>query len=374
MIVYIFLLFLLLVGIIQYDIKKEKINKLEFYYVICIYLTFLSGLSYRLGGDGPSYEEWFSSIPSLGNLNISHFENFTVQPLFLLLGSISKSIVNDVWIFHLFQSGIVCFTMFWFIRKYTIYIFTASLIFVVCGYTYYCFEIWKESLAISMTLVSYYYLDKRKIIKYVIFGLLGFLFHFSGIIFLLFPLLKQLKFNKLFLLILVGLWMFFEVIVEYSAILMYSDLLMTKYDRYLQVADNLNEMWYLMAFCKNVLAPASIGLWFKYVFKNYKFEWSYCSFILLGIGSLQFAVIFERPINYILPFIIVSMAKLIGLTNKLHKKHYITVVLSFLFCISCRVPFLLSHEGWRTLVPYESIFTKERNPERERVINIIHVG
>lgn len=374
MILYILIIVLFLIGIYAYDIKNNKYRKLEYYYFICIYLTLLAGLSYRLGSDGPSYEEWFNEIPSLDNLKKADFEYSSVQPLFLILGSLSKFIINDVWLFHSIQSGIVCFTTFWFIRKYTKYIFTAGLVFVVCIYTYFCFEIWKESLAISMIIIAYYYLDRNQWGKYVIYGVIGFLFHFSGLIFILIPILKRLKFNLIFFIIIGILWVLFEAIVQYMQVFMYSDLLIAKYDRYMEVKDNLNATWYLMSFCKNVIAPMVIGLWFKLLFSKFEFEWSYGTYVLLGIGALQFAVIFERPTNYFLPFIVVSISQLIGLSKRFHKNLFITVVLSFMFCISCRLPFFLSHEGWRVLIPYESVFTKEKNSEREKTISIIHVG
>lgn len=281
MVVYIIILILFFIGIYSYDIHGDKKNRLEFYYMICLYLTLLAGLSYRLGGDGPSYEDWFSQIPSLSHIKKTTFEDVSVQPLFLLLGSFSKSIINEVWLFHSLQSGIVCFTTFWFIRKYTKYIFTAAFIFTVCIYTYFCFEVWKESLAVSMGVISFYYLDCKKYIKYILYGIIGFLFHFSGLFFILFPILTKLRFNKFYFFLLAVCWMVFEIVIQSSQILMYSDLLLDKYDRYIEVAENLNLMWYIMAFCKNVVAPFAIGIWFKYLFAKYEFEWSYCAFLLL---------------------------------------------------------------------------------------------
>lgn len=200
------------------------------------------------------------------------------------------------------------------------------------------------------------------------------MFHFSGIVAFLIPFLRKLKFNKL-LIIWIGVLLIiltgFETYVTYFVS---SDIIIQKLDYYVLVATGkYNDNWYLMALIKNVLIPLFTAMLFKILYKQLSFEWAFVVYVLLGIGTLQLALIFERPINYALPFVVLSLSEIMGRAyRKPVYKFLTTFFVCFIFSFGCRGWFYAREEVWRLMIPYESIFNEKINNEREIVIMNIH--
>lgn len=380
MLVYIIPTIFCLLCIYLYDYKKEKIGRRECFFTLALYLAVISGLSYKIGGDSRFYMESFDEIPSLYALKIIDFSESPYQPLYLILCAACKTITPKMWLMHLVQSLIVCFAYFKFIKRNTLYIFTGAFMFMTCIYTYFCYEIFKESLAISMVLIGYKYLNEKKYLKYYFYAFLSLMFHFSGIIAFLFPFLIHLKFNKVFfiwisvlILILVSFETYLTFLIE-NGDLIPSELLIQKLGYYVIVAtDKYNENWFLMALIRNVLVPIGAVITIKILQKTLPFEWAYVIYILLGIGTLQLALIFERPMNYFLPFVVLSLSEIMGtMYRKGFSKFFITFTTCFIFWFACRGWFYSREEVWRIMIPYESIIDEKEDRERENVVMKLH--
>lgn len=374
MLVYIIPFIYCLACIYYFDYLKNRSQATVFYNALLVYLILLAGLSYRIGGDSGFYMEGFRDIPDLSQLNERSFDVTSYQPFYFLLCVVCKTIEPEIWFMHLCQSWIVCAVMFHFIKKRTRYIFTGALLFMACMYTYFCFEIYKESLAVSMMLLGYPYLEKKKYVKYYVFAFCALMFHYSGVVAFFIPFVRNIRFNKRFF---VWLAVMFGVIVllrNYASYIFLNDAIREKWEYYLYVAsDRYNINWFIDSFLRNVSVPLIAGLWLKYVYKGLPFEWAYCLYALLGIGTLEYALIFERPINYVLPFVVLSLSEMAGrsyYTGGMKKLG--TAIVCIVFWFGARGLFYAREEGWRLMIPYESILTKEVNAERERVVREIH--
>jgi len=324
------------------------------------------------------YAEEFGYIPTFSKITAQSFYDSAYQPLYFLMCVTCKSIVPDIWFMHLCQTWIVCAVMFNFIRKRTTYIFSTALLFMLCMYPYFCFEILKESLAVSMLLIGYPYLEQKKYLKFFLFAGLALSFHFSGIIAFFIPFLQRCKFNKRFFWILIvvvfcGLksegWL-----ERLTAYFLLGGTTAEKYNYYVHIAmDRFNINWFIDSFLRNVLVPVIVGIWMKWTYRKIQFEWAFCIYILLGLGTLEYAIIFERPLNYFLPFIVVSSGNLLGSGfQKVFYKKAITVLVCVAFWLGCRGLFYMRNEGWRLLIPYESVFEERIDIQREKVIDNIH--
>lgn len=380
MLVYIIPTIFCLFGIYRYDYKRHITARKECFYCLCMYLTLIAGLSYKVGSDSIFYMDAYSEIPTLSQLKSAYFSESPYQPLFFLLCVLCKSVTPKIWLMHLVQSYIVCFAYFKFINENTRFIFTGALMFMTCMYPYFCYEIYKESLAIAMMLLGYNYLPQKKYIKYYVFAFLATMFHFSGIIAFFIPFIGNLKFNKFFLIwiaVLATLLTVFQTFILYiiqSGIFKLSDIIIQKLDYYtLVVTDRYNDNWYLMALLRNVLVPLGTIICIKKLFKTIPFEWAFIIYILLGIGTLQFALIFDRPINYVLPFVVLSLSEVMGQSyRKRTYKFLTTFMVCFVFWFACRGWFYAREETWRLMIPYESIFDERTDTKRENVILHIH--
>lgn len=374
MLIYLFPTLLCLFGIYQFDYVNAKKGKLECYYILAAYLVVIAGLSYKVGSDSSFYMETYDNIPSLGKLRLVDFSETTYQPLYFLLCALCKSVTSNIWLLHLVQSAIVCFVFFSFIRNNTRYLFTGAFMFMTCVYTYFCYEIYKESLAVCMMLWGYKYLTQKKYLVYYLFAIASIMFHFSGIMAFIIPFLRYIKFNKVFF-IWVGILLFivtgFQTYVSYLGL---NDTLLQKLDYFLYVAtEKYNTNWFIMAFIRNVFVPLCVVILIKIIYKRIPIEWSFSAYILLGIGTLQLAIIFERPMNYLLPFLVLSISEVFGETyHKVRFKFLSMFVACFVFWFACRGWFYARNETWRLMIPYESIFDPKEDKGREKVRMLVH--
>lgn len=375
MIVYIIPLIYCLICILLFDCHRKTQGRGVFYNILLIYLILLAGFSYRVGSDSGGYMEGFKDIPDIFELSTNSFEILSYQPFYLIFCSLCKTVVSDIWFMHLCQSWVVCLVIFHFIRKRTQYIFTGALLFMTCIYTYFCYEIYKESLAVSMLLLGYPYLEKKKYTKYYIFAFFALMFHYSGVVAFFIPFVQKIRFNKKFFVWFFVVILVMELLSIYAPRVFFNETVFEKYQYYLYVAtDRYNQNWFIDSFLRNVCVPLIAGVWLKHNYERLSYEWSYCVYVLLGVGTLEYALIFERPINYVLPFVVLSLTELAG--QSYYKKNLIgkvgTFVVCLVFWLACRGLFYSRYEAWRLMIPYESIFTGKIDNERENVVKEIH--
>lgn len=76
-----------------------------------------------------------------------------------------------------------------------------------------------------------------------------------------------------------------------------------------------------------------------------------------------------RLLNYVIPFISISIAIVLMESYKQSAKFRMLCMLSyFLFCLITGNYFYLTHENWRRFYPYYSIFTKQVDLKRENYL------
>lgn len=377
MLVYIIPIVLCLLGIFVYDKHNSKKGYILFCFVV-VYLAFLAGLSYRVGSDAGSYMDTYTTIPTFANLTIKKISYSEYQPLYFLLCVFCKSIIKEIWLMHLVQSTIVCFSFSIFLNKYCSRKFTGLLFFIFFVYPYFCYEIYKESIAVSIFLIGYLYLQEKKYVRYFIFVIVALGFHFSAIFAFIIPFISKLRFNFKFFICagIAGLFYlsFLTFIPDLIPLLISNDYILSKFDYYtLSLTEQLNENWYIDSFLRNVFVPLVVCIWYKIRKQSIPYEWAFCFYVILGLGTLEFALLFERPLNYFLPFIVVALVKIVE-RERLRFKHVTipTITIIFVFWLAVRGLFYLRGETYRLLIPYESIFTKTINTPRENVVFDIH--
>lgn len=204
--IYIVIIIYLVICSLTYDFIKSNKGKKTNFFIILIVLILLAGLRYRVGGDTLRYIDMYDYIPTIKNFSFNDiiFEKF--QPLWTLLTSLAKSISPNFIVLQIILALIVNTTMLFFFKNNTKYYFTAILLYFLYFYGNLNFEILRESLAISMFLISIKYYKQSKWFQYYIFITIAFFFHYSAIILFFLPLLKKinLKLYHLLLIFIVG--------------------------------------------------------------------------------------------------------------------------------------------------------------------------
>lgn len=191
MIAYLIILILIIVGISLYDSHSSNNKGGSLYTLICIFMIITMGFAGNMGTDLTSYREDYPFLPNLHELDFSSSSlGSRIQPLWLFLNAFTKTFSNDFFLFLLLHSIVVNIAIFYFIKKVTIYKFTCILFyFLSFRYFYFNLEILRESLAVSIFLISILFFKKHKLLIYYLLCVVAFCFHMSGIFTFLVPLI-----------------------------------------------------------------------------------------------------------------------------------------------------------------------------------------
>ncbi|MDR6846397.1 EpsG family protein [Flavobacterium granuli] len=308
--IYFFVLFSLVFSSILFDfnVSKKQFDKLYWFYLLVFIL--IAGLRWKVGGDSLSYERSFENeIPDLHEISFEFISTFQWEPLFVLLVSLCKTIMNEFWFFQLVHAFFLNITLFVFIKKYASKKYVALIIYSFFFYFYLDFEILRESIAIMVFVLIYPYFSKRNWLKYYTFVSIAILFHYSALVLLFFPLFRNSKINGKGILILSVIAMFLFILSSIFPIelimLLLGDFASNKFEAYSGVGVNIVGVIY--TFVVFVIFPYCIYMYNKrYAQVSLFDDLIYIYFSL----SLVFIVIagLGRFLNYLAPFVIVYVA------------------------------------------------------------------
>ncbi len=159
-------------------VKTPKIIRVISFIFLVAFLILFSGLRWRTGLDWGAYEEYFKIFDIKKRFSLIVFE-----PGYVFLTFLVKSVLNQGYSVFLFIfSFFVILLRAKFFRQNTELIFIALLLF--WGNT--LAEVFpiRQSLAISVCLLSIPFIQRRKPIIHILITIIGMQFHFSLILWL----------------------------------------------------------------------------------------------------------------------------------------------------------------------------------------------
>ena len=348
---YIIPLFLTILSIILYDFNNHK-GKGAMYFCIYLYLVFLIGLRYEVGGDTINYMGYFSWQDDLDNFTFSFGEQF--QPGYNFLVAVSKSISPQFYVFQFIHSVIINSLLFIFIRNNTKYIFSALLCLYFVAYLYFTCEILRESISILIFAFLYKPLLQNRWVVYFSGVAVCVLFHLSSIILLIFPFLTSLKFDKKYL-----------VILCIAAICMlFLNRLLNGVTELIFIGDKLaaysgeshGYLADLLFSLRKGIFPIVFSIIIKFgCRKVLPFENQLAILGLFGVMAFFNPVIFGRITNYVIIFFILSFSSEMINFFKSHKKNLIhnAAVLCILFTFVYGSGFTM-YNIYKLYIPYSS--------------------
>lgn len=165
-------------------------------------LIFL-GFRYETGGpDWVSYKSFYNEIEPIDavirHYDGSFFKEHNFEFLFKLIGSTFKFFTDDYIIFLAGCEFFILLGVFYFFKKYSKYPFLSIFIYFVSVSLLGDMTVVRQMMAMSITLLSYKYILKRNILKFLVVIFFASLFHYSALIMVLFYLsvnyLSRLKY------------------------------------------------------------------------------------------------------------------------------------------------------------------------------------
>lgn len=379
---------LIIIGIYLFDIRGKKKGSKLLYGILLVIFISISGFSYRLGIDMPSYidayEYYSSNIFDLFNLRylLSFKSN---MPGWVFLNTFFKSLGLSFFTLNFFHSIIVNYAFFSVISKWAKHLYTGIFLYYIISYCNFNFEILKESLAVAIFFMSIPLLLAKKVIKYYIVVFFAIMFHSSATILLFFPLFLRIRISKkniTTIVIIIILMLFFS---SFSISYIKNFLLSISF-----MSDKINEYLGSESYSHSLIGPFKI---FNYIFSIFlplyliyhridlqgikkNTYYHLVIFSILIYTFTQFVFFLYRFNNYFSVFFLCFLSDYIKIhsikpgiqINKM--KQLFFRALLFTYVISKFLLFFKPVGGTEYLsyiryYPYSSVFTKEKNQDRE---------
>lgn len=380
--IYFIVITYLIVLSISFDFLRVKGPKKFFYYFTLIIFILIAGLRWKVGGDSLTYQVRFETlIYPLNQFSKINFLELGWEPGYLLLNSISKTIIPEFWFFQLIQAIFVNVILFDFFKKNTSYFFTALVLYAIFYFFYFNMEILREIIPICIFIKWMYpELEKGNYKKYYLINFIMLFFHTSSIILFLFPLFSKFKLNRkgfIFLgIITIAFILIFSIFPSILNVLAFTDRMSKKIDIYTKYDLSINGMIYL--FIIFGLFPYLLFSLNKKYYKHVVFEkliYPYFFIIAICISYSGFG----RFINYFGPFMIVYLVNTIYLVNHLKKYRKIKYAYTLLLLLGPLLYkiqyYYISYDNivknstkFNIYYPYSSIFDKENFYEKRLYI------
>lgn len=325
---------------------------------ICILVVLILGLRYRVGIDTINYMNSYDKASTLSYIKFSEILEMRWEPLFVILRSIFRGFTKNFWPFQTFMALITTTGVGIFLYRYCRNPFVGLVLyFIICCF-YFTTEIMRESAAISIFLLNFENLVKRRWLRYYLFSLLSIGFHYSAIIIWFFPFVRFLKLNIWFVVICCGVIFVTPLIEHINKILVFASV-NNRIDSYID-GNDLNLNWRIYQVIQNGF-PCIFALFLS---RKSGFDKSILRpFVLLQIifvvAAFAVPIIFQRFINYTQ---IINIAFLANLLVDNGLKRMAKILLFSIIIFSQILYWRGMYYSW---IPYTSILNPVKVPDRE---------
>jgi hypothetical protein len=230
---------------------------------------------------------------------------------------------------------------------------------MVLAWLYFSTEIMRESAAISIFLLNYENLRKRRWIRFYFFSLFSVAFHYSAAIIWLFPFIPLLKkINWLYICILIGFFAITPLVASLNEMLVLATV-NNRVDQYVESATQLNLNWRIANFIQSGLLPVVSLFILSRRHLTDKFKPYVMVHLLFCAGAFSIPIIFSRFTNYTCFFLIVLVA------NMLASKKISYLSRQCLFCVLLLSQTWYYYKMYPAWVPYVSVFEPVKVKARE---------
>ncbi len=190
MIIYFFFFIILfLLSFSEVFFKKKDFSWLFFTLLL---LCVLVSVRYNVGTDWARYVEHYKEIKPIWDL---HFSDYIIEPLFVTIISLCKSVGLDYQICFFIFAIISIFVLFISFHKIGPYIAVPFLIYYGFHFLSYQMNIVRHGIMTSFIVLSWYYIYKRRIYSYILCISIGAMFQSLALMFMPFYFLLKYKYS-----------------------------------------------------------------------------------------------------------------------------------------------------------------------------------
>lgn len=358
--------FLLMILLAIFSVKRSCNNK-KLMLSSLILFSLLGFKDATIGNDTPSYIEFFNRLKYMSSMvdENSRFEK-GYQLYNKVIGMLFETPQALFIITAIICIGCICFG----IRKNSVNWQYSLFIFVGLRFFYFFLSGLRQSIAVSLVFVAYYFLKKERILPFFAIILLASMFHFSAFIFILAWPVSKMKLEEFaivkVLLLVFFIYLFFNPILE--IVLRY---LPSYYSQYIGTeaasANNLSDFinavipCLVIIFAKSVDYTNTASSCNLQEHNNYsKFSFCYLDvdtqilFLIIAAGLSIIATrasILDRMVQYYWIFSIITIPNILFSIEDHRKRTNWYLVISFLV-IAYNLIFLILRPEWNMIIPY----------------------
>lgn len=373
---FIYLSILSLIGFLDFKysfLKKNQYSSFFFILVFAFLLIILIGFRHEVGGDWGNYiNNYLLLVSEINVFNPTYEQMFKYYDIYLdnsFWEDMPRNI-NDLfkkeyiyWILN--YIGVNGFGHIYFVNTICAIIYTSSLI-ILCRsmpYTWIAFMIAfpyltlvvsqgyvRQSVSLSFFMISLVALNKNKELKFILWNILGFTFHFSNLFIAPLLLIRKSKF-LLFILTII----FFLILIGTSL----SGVFFTLLNNYILISYNSSGAF--IRLLMNLIPGLILLLYHRKIFKDKPVPRHW---IILALISIIFFVayfispstaIIDRFGLYLIPLQIYVWTNLINSLNSKNGSDTFFVILLILYNFSIMYVWLFFSENSFAWVPYKNI-------------------
>ncbi len=199
MIAYIGLFFItVILGIILTGKNSSKTKTVTYLVISFGLMYFLTVFRYGLGNDYFSYMRIFSEI---AETDLGTALTMGYEPLFVVLTKAITLISTNPEVMYAIYAVLILVPVAVAIYKHSDKVWISVTVFICLTFFYTQLSFIRQSLAVSVLILAYGFMKKRKVVPVLIFAVIAALFHYTALVFIPFYLLSLIKPTKKYLII-----------------------------------------------------------------------------------------------------------------------------------------------------------------------------
>lgn len=352
--------------LINIPISKNKINeKMSSFFAYAITFTVLaliSGLkSINIGNDTQVYANLFYQSPSI-NTQLSGLFSQRFEGGYLILNKLLYGLYPNVQLLFITISVIVVFCWLFTIHQFSSNISASIFLLLTFRLYFMLLSNLRQSLAMGIVLISFYFLNKNKLLISVLLTLFAATFHVSALVFIIYILLRKVRVTK--------------AIVAYSAVIsvlgfiFFSRIfnivlsIFPKYSSYLNTSYSSSDM--KLSLILNFFVVLSVFIFGSVVLRNepdnrapynslvHKLHLILLIGVVISFIAIQFSML-NRVTSYFTMFIVLYIPTILSVIKSQSKRHVCYFIILTLF-FTYNLLIMLFRPEWNAIVPYTTFW------------------
>jgi hypothetical protein len=180
--------------------KAKKDGRVTYIYLFSFILICIIGLrSVKIGLDTPQYYFLFDGVYKAGNFfkYIQGLGPLHAEWGYILYEWVLSRLCQGNYYLFLFITGIITMSpVMWIIYKYSKIPWLSIVLFILFGYFTFYMTGLRQAIALGFCIIAFHYSYRNKLLPYLLWIFIGFLFHQTALIFLPVYWVKRIKLNK----------------------------------------------------------------------------------------------------------------------------------------------------------------------------------